>query len=561
MKHKILYYLIFGVILTACDIDPLPIQDQTTDDLWSHSTYGEGILSNAYANLNGNYPVSMDYFTDNSVPSTPGTNQLALGGWTVESSPIGDWSRNYNMIKYLNLYIKNGADLIYSVSDKEKDSILKSNRIGEAYFLRAWYQAELLRNYAGKVEGSNEVLGFPIVTTVLEQGEDLDLPRNTYEECVVQIAQDCDTAISLLPLTYSNGTDPYTGLGNRGRGSGLAAYALKARVFLNAASPAYGNSASGFWERAALAAFEAIEAAGGLSDLNNYNNFNDATSLDNIWIQPTTIGNDLERTFYPPSLYGNGSCNPSQNLVNAFPTLDGYPITDASSIYDPSEPYLNRDNRFYRFIFHNNDEYNETTIKTFVGGDDAAGGLSQQGTRTGYYMKKLLSKNIRLDPSNTNSDIKFYVFLGKTELYLNFAEAMNEAYGPNSTNFAYSAVDAMAKIRQRAGIDSDSDIGGYQDQFMEDQVALGKDEFRNFILNNRRLELCFEGFRFWDIRRLNLPLNHTIEGVQIIQDNSGGYQYNYFDVENHSFEDYMRYAPVPYSQTLIMNNLKQNIGW
>ena len=560
MKHKIYYYLIFGIFFTSCQIDPLPIQDQTTEDLWSHSTYGEGILTNAYTNLNDSYPISMDYYTDNAVPNQPGANALALGTWSVESSPIGNWEYTYTTIKYLNLYIANGEDLIYSVSDKVKDSTLQANRMGEAYFLRAWYQAELLKNYAGKATGETEVLGFPIVTTVLEQDDELDLPRNTYEECVLQIAQDCDAAIAILPNTYSNGTDPFTGLSNRGRGSGLAALALKARVFLNAASPAYGASTPALWERAATAAYDAIEAAGGLTDLVAYNNFNDAASFDNIWIQPTYSGNGLEGTHYPPSLYGSGYCNPSQNLVDIFPTSDGYPVS-TSPIYDDATPYANRDERFNRFIFFNGDSYNSTIIKTYNGGDDAPGGLNQQGTRTGYYMKKLLSKNVQLDPSNTIADIKFYVYLGKTELYLNFAEAANEAYGPDGIDLGYSAADVMAKIRLRAGIDSDPVIAGVQDQYLLDQASAGTEAFRTFIQNERRIELCFEGFRFWDIRRWKQPLNHTIEGVKITRDLVNGDSYNYVNVESHTFQDYMIYAPVPYSQTLIMSNLKQNAGW
>ncbi|WMI65212.1 RagB/SusD family nutrient uptake outer membrane protein [Aestuariibaculum sp. YM273] len=560
MKHKIFYYLIFGIFLTACDIDPLPIQDQTTEDLWSHSTYGEGILANAYANLNGSYPVNMDYYTDNAVPNQPGTNALALGTWGVENSPIGNWETNYNMIKYLNLYIENGEDLIYSVSDKERDSILKSNRMGEAYFLRAWYQADLLKTYGGQAEGENEFLGFPIVTTVLKQGDDLDLPRDTYEACALQIAADCDVAISLLPMTYSNGTDPYTGLNNRGRASALAAHALKARVFLNAASPAYSNSTQAQWERAATAAFEAIEAAGGLADLEPFNNFNDANSFDNIWIQPTFNGNGLESLYYPPTLYGSGTCNPSQNLVDIFPTADGYPL-EASSIYDEANPYNNRDERFYRFIFYNGDNYNGSIIKSYVGGDDAPGGLTQQGTRTGYYMKKLLSRNVRLNPNDATSDIKFYVYLGKTELYLNFAEAANEAYGPTGSDLGYSASDVMARIRLRAGIDSDLATAGIQDQYLLDQANAGTDAFRELIKNDRRIELCFEGFRFWDIRRWEESLNHVVEGVRINRDLVNGDTYDYVTVESHTYQDYMKYAPLPFSQTLIMTNLKQNAGW
>ncbi|GGF74734.1 starch-binding protein [Wenyingzhuangia marina] len=560
MKHKILYYLILGFFFTACDIDPLPIQDQTTEELWSHSTTGEGILTNAYTNLNTGYPIFMDYYTDNAVPSTPGDNQLALGSWTVESSPIGNWNNNYTTIKYLNLFIENGTDLVYGVSDKQRDSILKSNRVGEAYFLRAWYQSELLKNYAGKAEGTSEVLGFPIVTTVLKQDDNLDLPRNTYEECVAQIANDCDKAIELLPIKYDGGTDVYTGIINRGRASGLAAMALKARVYLSAASPAYGDATKALWERAATAAYEAIEASGGLVDLDNYNNFNDIQSFDNIWVEPEYSANGFERTYYPPSLFGAGVCNPSQNLVNEFPTLDGYPIDNTTSMYDSDQPYSNRDNRFYRFIFFNDDNYNGTTIETFVGGNDASGGLNQQGTRTGYFMKKLTSKNVNLEIGQNTTDSKFYVYLGKTELYLNFAEAANEAYGPNGTEFSFSAADVMAKIRMRAGIDSDPITAEMQDQYMDDQVLAGKDAFRDFIKSNRRIELCFEGFRFWDIRRWNESLNHTIRGVEITRGTNGD-EYDYFDVENHTFSDYMRYAPVPFSQTLIMNNLKQNAGW
>ena len=560
MKHKIFYYLIFGIFLTSCDIDPLPIQDQTTEDLWSHSTYGEGILANAYANLSGGYPVDLDFYTDNAVPKQPGSNALALGTWNLESSPIGSWDRNYNIIKYLNLYIENGADLIYSVSDKERDSILKSNRMGEAFFLRAWYQADLLKTYGGKAEGETEVLGFPIVTSVLQQGDDLDLPRNTYEQCAMQIAKDCDEAIKLLPVTYSNGTDPYTGLSNRGRASDLAAYALKARVLLNAASPAYSTSTKALWERAAIAAKEAIDAAGGLVDLAAYNNFNDANSFDNIWIQPTYTGNALERSFYPPTLYGNGNCNPSQNLVDVFPAADGYPIS-LSSNYDAANPYSNRDERFYRFIFYNGDNYNGNIIKTYIGGDDAPGGLTQLGTRTGYYMKKLLSKDVRLNPNDQTTAVKFYVYLGKTELYLNFAEAANEAYGPNGMDLGFSAAEVMAKIRLRAGIDSDPVTPGMQDQYLADQATAGTNAFRALIKADRRIELCFEGFRFWDIRRWNENLNHTITGVKITRDLVNGDTYSYETVENHTYQDYMIYAPLPFSQTLIMNNLKQNLGW
>ncbi|WP_461637013.1 RagB/SusD family nutrient uptake outer membrane protein [Labilibaculum euxinus] len=512
---RFIFIIILALSLGACEdfLDPRPIQDQTSEDLWSHATYGEGILTTAYDDLEGSY-ISEDYFTDNAVPNVPGSNSLAMGSWNVQSNPIGNWRNSYKNIRYLNLFIENAKDLVYKVSDSYKDSTLKVHRMGEAYFLRAWYQWQLLRDYGGYASGETEALGFPIVTRVLEQGEDLDLPRNTYEECVQQIASDCDSAIKVLPIDYLNGTDEFTGLSNRGRGSASAALALKARMYVYAASPAFSAPDQAKWVRAAKAAAEAIEVIGGLTELDEFGNFNDFSSPDNIWINPTESGSGQAYGCYPPSLYGSGNCNPSQELVNSFPAKDGYPISQ-SSLYKANTPYSKRDGRFERFIFFNEDLYNGTYIRTVEGGADAPGGLSQHGTRTGYYMKKLISKKVRLTPGDYASDIYFYVYMAKNELYLNFAEAANEAYGPTDASLGFSALEALQKIRERAGIDSDTSREGYQDQYVENTAALGTDAFRDLVKNERRLELCFEGHRFWDIRRWNDSLNHIISGVNI----------------------------------------------
>lgn len=513
---RILLFLIPIAILAACSEDPLaprPNDNQTTEDLWVHGSRGEGLLSKAYENLDEGLHINWDYYTDNAVPSTQGTNALALGQWTVENNPIGQWANNYTSIKYLNTFLENAQDLAYQVGAEVEDSITRSHRIGEAYYLRAWYQWKLLQTYGGIVDG--EPMGFPIVTDVIDRDEALSRSRDTYEDCVAQIAADCDEAISRLPMMYDGSGNLY-GLSNRGRGSGLAAMALKARMYLYAASPAYGEESQTKWERAAQAAYEAIEAAGGLTALQPYGNFNNGASFDHIWIQPTYSSNGLESSYYPPSLYGSGNANPSENLVDAFPAADGYPI-EQSGAYDEDKPYENRDPRFDRFIFYNGDQYNGTFIRTHQGGPDAPGGLSRQGTRTGYYMKKHLSYNVRLTPGDQTSDIKFKVYLGKTELYLNFAEAANEAYGPTAATLGYSAADAMRMIRQRAGVDSDPATSGYQDQYLDDQASAGKAAFRDFIQNERRLELAFEGHRFWDMRRWNMPLDHTVKGVTITE--------------------------------------------
>lgn len=563
MKRGIFFYFLLLLIFFGCTKDtlsPKPSSSLTNEDLWINAAYGGGLLGRAYQNLNYNFEISMDNYTDNAVPSVVGSNNLALGNWTLEGNPIGSWATSYSSIRYLNLFLAHAQTLPYLIGTPSLDSLERNNRIGEAFFLRAWFQWQLLHDYAGYADGTTQCMGFPIVTDTLSSASDaLNLPRNSYEECVAQIVQDLDSAIVRLPLAYS-GSDNITGISNLGRGSKLAAMSLKAIVYLFAASPAYGNSDQLLWKKAAQAAYDAISASGGLKPLSPYGNFDDYGAQDNVWIQPPYTSNGLEHQYYPPSLFGTGDINPSQNLVDAFPAKDGYPIGE-STLYDAMKPYENRDPRFERFIFYNNDNYAGSLIETFSGGADSRGGLSQLGTRTGYYMKKGLSDQVSLSPGNETSDLKFKVFINKTRLYLVFAEAANEAFGPSDISLGFSAYDALKKIRERAGIDSDAGQPGSQDAYLEEQAALGKDNFREVVHNERRIELSFEGDRFWDLRRWNDNLNTDVNGVVITKDGTGQFSYQYREIEKLNFQDYMRYVPLPFSETLIMDKLEQNKGW
>jgi hypothetical protein len=545
-------------------LDPKPVEELSSEDILMHANLGGGMLGKAYTNLNTNFNVHMDYYTDNAVPSEVGSNVIALGGWTLQNNPIGEWAKSYNSLQYINQFLNVVGDLTYRVGEVYRDSLERSLRTGEAYFLRAWYQWELLQAYGGYVEGDTEAKGFPIVKSFSPSGTDLSkFERGSYASCVEQIISDCDEAIARLPLYYV-GSNEFTGIRNKGRASAEAAMALKARVYLYAASPAFSIGINGLtsqqlWEKAAKAAYDAIMLRGGLSDLQPYENFSDASQTDRIWIQPTWTGNSPEQSYYPPSLFGQGQCNPSQNLVNAFPAVDGYPIEN-SPLFSQTHPYNNRDPRLNRFIFYNGEIYNNQEIEIFQGGKDAPGGLSLQGTRTGYYLQKHLSSAVRLTPGNTTTATKFKTYLGRTELYLNFAEAANEAYGPNDLTLGLSASDALKKVRKRAGIDSDPLTQGYQDEYLEAVSGYGKDQFRDLVRNERRIELCFEGHRFWDIRRWNLPLNHVITGVAVTKDGNN-FNYQSIEVEEHQYEDYMRYVPIPYYETLLLTSVKQNRGW
>ncbi len=138
-----------------------------------------------------------------------------------------------------------------------------------------------------------------------------------------------------------------------------------------------------------------------------------------------------------------------------------------------------------------------------------------------------------------------------TEIYLAYAEAANEAWGPTGRgSFAFSAYDIIKAIRTRAGVGTNNG-----DPYLE-QVKNNKEQMRQLIRNERRLELCFEGFRFWDLRRWDENFTIPARGISITNNS-----YDIITVENRVFEPYMQYGPIPYSEILKYSNLQQNNGW
>jgi hypothetical protein len=169
-------------------------------------------------------------------------------------------------------------------------------------------------------------------------------------------------------------------------------------------------------------------------------------------------------------------------------------------------------------------------------------------TRTGYYMRKLLREEVNLTPGAQNTQEHFQTHIRMTEIFLNYAEAANEAWGPTGTGSnSYSAKDVLAAIRKRAGIaQPDNYLNSITDQAT----------MRQLIRNERRLELCFESHRFWDVRRWKDDLSVPARGVRI-----DGTTYTYFDVEARAYDnDYMHYGPIPYNEVLKFGFV-QNKGW
>ena len=574
-NNKILVILALSLSVFGCsDFLEDPIQYTGEEEVISSGTRSRGIIDDIYTDYSFKYfeDFSVEYLTDNGVLNS-GETELATGYWGPTSNPYNYvWKQSYNNIRqvyqYIELVHETGLPYYPAVGDATLNENILNRYYGEAFFLKAWAEWELLKTFGG-LSTDGQMLGFPIVNGILEDEAYALLKRNTYDECVTQINADLDVAIEYLPLIYTGQGTVNPGLNavEVGRASGLAAYALKAKVALMAASPAFNPANDkAKWELAAKYAQEVIVKNGGLKDLKAFN-FSSENNTDDIWrLRNNRQDNSLEKRLYPPTLYGQGEVNPSQNLIDAFPDSKGYPITNAASVFDVTNPYASRDARFYKFVFYNGDQclvsgtcsdYNPLEI--YEGGKDTFGGfIPNEGTRTGYYLKKFLSK-LDFDPSSVDATTtlpKVYVQLGLTEVYLSYAEAVNEAFGQPTVvpaGFNFSAKDVLAKVRKRAGLSSDPYLNS---------AAANSVDFSKLVKNERRIELCFTGERFHDLRRWKEIVNtESVKGVKVIKNADATFSYQNIVVEKRAFQAKNYYLPLPYAELLLNSNLKQNQGW
>lgn len=559
------------ILLTSCDDYLEPVKDNRLfeDQVFTNPQYAEGLLLNAYDDLPTSYSFT-DVATDNAVTNEKGSNllRMATGEWKASFTPVAEWGSAYRNIYYLNLFLSNLEEVEWSWEREEVNALFLKRLKGEAQGLRAWYEFQLLQAHAGLSE-DDILLGFPIITERLDAEDNLQLPRDTYEDCVTQILSDCDAAITNLSAEYVDTGDPIYdavyGESWDNRFTSRAARALKSRVLLHAASPAFTlnsteNEKQQRWEDAATSAGEMLSEAGGLAAISpNGDQFylpqseDPLVNPDVIWRANLDEGRTIESQNYPPSLFGQGRVNPSQNLVDAFPMLNGYPIDHSSSGYNPSDPYVNRDPRFEKYIVYNFSKLRGASIFTATGlnSDDVINQVPTS-TRTGYYLKKLLNTAVNLDPNVNSVAVHIFAYFRFTEIFLNYAEAANEAWGPDAdpNGYGFTARDVITAIRSRAGIEQ-------PDNYLAELTT--KEQFRGLIQNERRLELCFEGFRFWDLRRWNSSLTEACQGA-FVAFNGGGFTYDYKEVEQRSYQPYMVYGPIPYNETLIYD-IRQNKGW
>ena len=608
--RNILLYLVGLLAFCSCNdmFEPADENNRQLEDMTEESKYAHGLLIYAYSRLPYITTCQTDVATDDAVTNQTTSAYLLMAStpdkWAADYNPMSVWDECKDGIQYANLFFSIVEKVKWAPSAVSKQQMFIDRLKGEAFGVRAVLYYYLLQAHGGYAD-DGQLYGVPIILTPEDGSSNYNQPRATFADCVKQIYADCDSAMALLPYDYADISskedipEKYSNLGaivsnynlvfgtkSRNLMSAKVAEAVKAQVALLAASPAFRDQSGVTSAEAATLCANVLKRIGGLEGFDPTGNiwYKNKTKLDPsaaempeiLWREDRHKNATQERENFPPTLYGQGRINPSQNLVDAFPMLSGLPITAGNSGYDPKNPYTNRDPRLSEAVIYNEMTFRKTDIYTgtyprvsedgkLVEYDDNIE-YGAYSTRTGYYLKKLLRDDVSPLSSSLIEQHHIYPRIRYTEMFLAYAEAANDAWGPKAdpTGVGFTAYDVIKAIRERAGLGKD--FMGMPlpegDAYLE-ECAGSKEKMTDLIRNERRLELCFENKRFWDLRRWMLPLNETVKGVRIDRNDATDEKtYTIIDVERREYDNsYQCYGPIPKSEVLKWSNLVQNKGW
>ena len=566
---KIIMMLALGslsFVNLSCDKDLLDVESTSLTDqaVWADSNLAEAFVRGLYTGVRladkepghngGDTPAGFGRgfhwamwasVSDEAIYSNDDATYLVQRG-QLSPSNYGfmstTWGRSFRNIREVNLALSK-IDTDASPFDAETKNLL----IGELHFIRAFRYFELLRGF-----GEVPLMGDEVYD--LNSNFDGLYDRKSKAEVVSYITQELETAIDMLPP--SNGA----------RATDAAAMALKSRVLLYAASPLFtdGVDDTAKWATAAQAA----------QDVMNLNRFSLVTNLDadpsenfrKLFVTRTMTSEDIFMRFYMPASNSGGraipiermngpngsggwggNC-PMQNLVDDFEMIDGSDIEDPGSGYDPQDPYTNRDPRFYATVVYNGSILRDRAYESFVpnGKDSPEGNEPWNTSPTGYLMRKFIQEDITLNDWN-NMGASPWRYFRYAEILLNYAEAQNEAAGPDQ-----SVYDAVNAVRQRAG--------------MPVLSGLTKDQMREALRNERRVELAYEEHRYFDVRRWMIAMdveNKPAKSIEITKASNGDLTYEEgIALDGKKFEEKHYWFPIPQSDiTASGGKLKQNPGY
>jgi hypothetical protein len=562
-KHSIPVFLLLGSVLalSSCKKDFLDVTATDripTNTLETDTAVFEAYVTSGYIGTrlqdkeadgtNPGFGRGFEYsmwssITDESIYNNDDNTWLVQRGQLAPENlgALGViWGRSYRSIRECNYAL----DVLSRI---EMSAAHKTRLEGELKFIRAFRYLDLIRNYGKVVLMGDRVLG---LTDNLQEPS-LYQRVSLKEGIDYAVAQFADAATK-LPVDNSASWQ-------LGRATKGAALALKSRLQLYAASPLY---AAGTWVDAAAGAQEVIAMGKyslyqqGYGNMFLINESNEAI-FERVY---TKNANHVHLEIANgPNGYGGWAGNaPTQNLVDVYQMNNGLPANTTNPLYDPAKPYENRDPRFAATILYNGAPYRERNIETFIpGGRDSRDGDSNWNTtKTGYYLRKFMNESYPLQNPWGNAGFQPWIYIRYAEVLLNYAEAVNEAYGPDGVapNASLTARQAVNMVRSRAGIN------------MPPVTAVDRNSMRAAIIYERQVELAFEEHRFYDVRRWKIAEvteNMPARGVIITKNANGTFSYTgKIALDGRKFETKHYWLPIPRSEIQASNNqLEQNPGY
>lgn len=564
MKYNICTVLML-LALCGCDMERDMVTTLSKEQINSQYELVRGQCAALYNDL------LAGYFTfGNGMEASACDESDLINGGEVQTVNTGMWNQYTNPDEVLSRYykaIRNVNDFLnpevpvdleaYRLDPASSSQAIYKERMAEirnwnyeARFLRAFYYFELIKRYGG----------VPIITEPLTLDTDFaSIQRNTLKECIDFIVSECDSvsAEGALPAVCT--------ADNLGRATKGAALALKSRVLLYAASDLWNMPeawASGYsnpelisivggdrqkqWKAAADAAKAVIDLTEAGYQLDNDYGFigKSFQSKELIFVRRANASNDFEKTNFPVGIpEGKGQINPSQNLVDLYEMRTGEKF-DWSNPQHAQNPYYNRDPRLDYTIFHNESQFNNKGVLEIYEGGAHGKGIPN-ATGTGYYIKKFVDETLDLVQNRTS--VHTWIFFRMAEIYLNYAEALNECEPGNTDILIYAN-----KTRERSGVE------------MPPITETNQAQVRERIRNERSVELAFEGHRLWDLRRWMTAvteLNKPLRGVSCKYEDYE-YKYTVVEVEKRVFRPEMYFYPIPQSLLYTTGNKwVQNPGW
>ena len=584
IRNKYLTFLGVGLLFmaSACNdgYEKEPVEHFTLDYLFSRAD-SAGIqaryflnniyyehLPSGYNRINGDF---LDAASDDAISinnNEPEIYKLFMGRYSAVSRLTDmEWGGYYQGIRKANILINNidvvPFNLTY-INALGETKPLNYTMKAEARFLRAHFYFELVKRYGG----------VPLIgDNVYVLGDDVQLPRNTFAQCIDYIVRELDEIKDdLRSLPMADATEFAHAPTKE------ACLAMKARVLLYAASPLFnekpleaGNELIGYpsydsgrWNLAAQAAKDLIDQYGpkGKGTLNlaqDYRNifvdFYGGNNPELIFFRPVGKNKSIETANGPLGFsgnsLGNGNTNPTQNLVESFLMKDGTKYVSTSV----DDPFKNRDPRLDFTILHHGSRWLNTTLDTQVGGTHNPSGA--QYSRTCYYMAKFM-KDYQTS-SNYEDNIHLWVMYRYGEVLLNYAEALNEVALAGGTIDNKEVLNSLIQLRKRAGIEP----GNENYYGLPAPQNYDAAEMREIIRNERRIEMAFEEQRYWDIRRWRIAediFKEPLKGLNI-QVVSNKTIYNEVNVLSAEFDTKRYFYPIPYSEVIKNGNMIQNPNW